>query len=77
MNEHMEHLRIIFQRFKEKGLKFRLQKCFFGVQEMEHQGYTVSTNKNSISTMKVEAVAYSQVPTTQKEVRSFVQFCNF
>jgi hypothetical protein len=72
----MEHLRLVLQRFKE-GLKLRLKKCFFGLHEMEYIGYIVSAGKISVSTKKVEAVAYWPVSTTQKEVRSFVQFCNF
>jgi hypothetical protein len=32
----MEHLRLALQRFKEEGLKLRLRKCFFGLQEMDH-----------------------------------------
>jgi hypothetical protein len=79
LEEHLEHMRLVLQRFKEEGLKLRLKKCFFGLQDtgMEFLGYTVSTGKISVSTKKVEAVADWTVPTTQKEVRSFVQFCNF
>jgi hypothetical protein len=44
---------------------------------MEYLGYTVYALKISDSTKKIEAVADWPVPTTQKEVRSFVQFCNF
>jgi hypothetical protein len=36
----------------------------------------VSAGKISVSTKKVEAVANWPMPTAQKEVRSFVQFCN-
>jgi hypothetical protein len=76
--EHMEHLRLVLLQFKEKGLKLRLnKKCFFGLQEMEYLGYTVSVGQISISTKKVEAVANWPVPTTQKEVRNFLQSCNF
>jgi hypothetical protein len=74
--EHVEHLRLVLQRFKEEGLKLRLKRCFFGLQEMEYLGYTVSAGKISVSTKKVEAAADWLVPTTQKEVRSFVHFCN-
>jgi hypothetical protein len=42
---------------------------------MEYLSYTVSAGKISVSTKTVEAVAYWPVPKTQKEVRSFVQFC--
>jgi hypothetical protein len=72
LEEHLEHLRLVLQRFKEEGLKLRLKKCFFGLQEMEYLGCTVSDGKISVSTKKVEAVADWPVPTTQKEVRSFV-----
>jgi hypothetical protein len=58
MEEHLEHLRLVITRFKEEGLKLRLKKCFFGLQEMEYLGYTVSARKISVSTKKVEAVAY-------------------
>jgi hypothetical protein len=67
LEEHLEHMRLVLQRFKEEGLKLRLKKCFFGLQEMEYLGYTVSAGKISVSTKKVEAVADWPVPTTQKE----------
>jgi hypothetical protein len=41
MEEHLEHMRLVLQRFKEEGLKLHLKKCFFGLQEMECLGYTV------------------------------------
>jgi hypothetical protein len=50
-------MRLVLQRFKEEGLKLRLKKCFFGLQEMEYMGYTVLAGKISVSTKKVEAVA--------------------
>jgi hypothetical protein len=55
--EHLEHLRLILQRFKEEGLKLRLKKCLFGLYEMEYSGYTTSDCTISVSTKKVEAVA--------------------
>jgi hypothetical protein len=50
LEDNMEHLRIVLHRFKEEGLKLRLKKCFFGLQEMEYLGYTVSACKISVST---------------------------
>jgi hypothetical protein len=77
MEEHVEHLRLVLQRFKEEGLKLRLKKCFFGLQQMEYLGYALSPCKISVSTKKVEAVVDWPVPATHKEARSFVHFCNF
>jgi hypothetical protein len=73
LEEHLEHMRLVLRRFKEEGLKLRLNKCFFGLHEMEYLGYTVFVGKISVSTKKVKAVAKWLMPTTQKEVRSFVQ----
>jgi hypothetical protein len=56
----MKHLCLVLQRFKEEGLMLRLKKCFFGIQEMEYLGYTVSACKISVSTTKVEAVESGQ-----------------
>jgi hypothetical protein len=76
LEKHLEHVRLVLQRFKEEDLKLRLKKCFFGLQEMEYLGYIVSAGKISVSTKKVEAVANWPMPTTQ-EVGSFAHFCNF
>jgi hypothetical protein len=70
-------MRLVLQRFKEEGLKLRLKKCFFGLQEMEYLGFTVSAGKVSVSSKKVEAVAEWPFLLTQKVARSIVQFCSF
>jgi hypothetical protein len=77
LEEHLEHLQLVLQRFKDEGLKLPLKKCFFGLKDMEYLGYTVSAGKIFVSTKKVEAFADWPVHKTQKEVRSFVHFCNF
>jgi hypothetical protein len=77
LEEHPEHLRLALQRLTEEGLKLRLKKCFLCLQEMEYLGCTVSAGEISVSTKTVEAVADLPVPTPQKEVSNYVQFCNF
>jgi hypothetical protein len=77
LEEHFEQWRLVLKRFKEEGLKLCLKKYFFGLWEMEYLGYSVPTGKMSISIKKVEADAERPVPMTQKEVRNFLQFCNF
>jgi hypothetical protein len=67
----------VLQRLNKEGLKLRLKKFFFGLQEMEYLRYTVSARKIYVSTKKVEAVANMPMPTTHKEICSFVRFDNF
>jgi hypothetical protein len=31
LEKHMEHMRLVLQRFKEEGFKLSLKKCFFGL----------------------------------------------
>jgi hypothetical protein len=58
LDEHLKHLRLVLQRHIEGGFKLRLKKCFFGLQEMHYLGYTMLDGRVSVSTKKVEAVAY-------------------
>jgi hypothetical protein len=41
LEEHVEHLRLVLQRFKDEGVRLRFKKCVFGLQEMEYLGYTM------------------------------------
>jgi hypothetical protein len=70
LDEHLEHLCLVLQRFKEEGLKLCLKKCFFGLQEMEYLGYIVSDGKISVSTKKVEAVAVTASPPSKPRPRN-------
>jgi hypothetical protein len=61
MEEHMGHLRLALQCVKE-GLKLRLKKCFFALQETKYISYTDCGGKLSVLTKKVEAVKEWSVP---------------
>jgi hypothetical protein len=54
----------------------RHKKRRFGLQKMEYLGCIVPDGTILISTKKVETVGDCPLPTTQKEIRCFVQFCN-
>jgi hypothetical protein len=55
----------------------RFKKCVFSFLAMEYFGYIVSTCKFLFPQKYLGAVADWRMPTTHKEVRSFVLFCNF
>ena len=42
--EHLEHLRIIFQRFKEASLKLKRSKCDFMKTQIQYLGHLISSN---------------------------------
>ncbi len=41
LEEHAEHLRKVFQRLRENKLYFKLEKCEFGLKEMDFLGHRV------------------------------------
>ena len=41
--EHLEHLRIIFQRLKEAGLKLKRSKCDFMKTQIQYLGHLISS----------------------------------
>ena len=42
--EHLEHLRIIFQRLKEAGLKLKRSKCDFMKTQIQYLGHLISSD---------------------------------
>jgi hypothetical protein len=39
LEEHLQHLRVLFQRFQAAGLVINQEKCVFGVKEVEFLGH--------------------------------------
>ena len=41
-DEHLPHLRLVFDRFREAGLKLKPKKCFFGQKNVKFLGHVIS-----------------------------------
>ena len=41
-NDHLEHLKLIFQKIREAGLKLNLSKCAFVKRYLQYQGHPIS-----------------------------------
>ena len=77
---HKEQLTILqqcFDRMRNFNMKFNIKKCVFGAQSVTYLGYQISEEGISPANDKVLAVKSIQPPTTMKEVRAFVGFCNY
>jgi len=75
--EHVMHLRAVLHKLREAGVRLRLSKCKFGVQETEFLGFIVGNGKIMPSPSKVAAVAEWPVPHDVHTLRSFLGFANF
>ena len=69
--EHLEDLRILFQRLTEQGLVIRLEKCLFGVPSLEFLGHQVSKNGSGPTQAKVEVIQNFPQPSTIKGLQEF------
>ena len=70
--EHMSHLKQIFDLLAENGLVVNRAKCVLGVSELDFLGFHV--NKDGIVPLpdKVEAIRATKTPTTVKELQRFL-----
>ena len=73
----MVHLRTMFELLKTNSLKLRLKKCTFAHTETRYLGFIfghciVCTDPN-----KVKVVIDWPLPSTYKQLKSFVQFCAY
>lgn len=70
--EHVEHVDKVLSVLRKHKLYAGLDKCTFGVQEMEFLGHIVSKDGIKVDPKKVEAVQSWPVPQSVKEIRSFL-----
>jgi transposase InsO family protein len=75
--EHLEHLEKVLAVLQEHKLYVGLDKCTFGVEEMEFLGHIVGKDGIKVDPKKVEAVKDWPTPRTVKEVRSFLGFTGY
>ena len=63
LEEHLEHLSIIFGKLKQHNLTLKLKKCSFLKIETNYLGFVISENGIKPDKKKVEAIRSLPVPT--------------
>uniref|UniRef100_A0A7N2MWN1 RNA-directed DNA polymerase n=1 Tax=Quercus lobata TaxID=97700 RepID=A0A7N2MWN1_QUELO len=77
MEEHEEHLRIVFQILREKKLYAKFKKCEFWLDQVVFLGHVISKAGISVDPSKVEAVVDWARPTNVSEIRSFLALTGY
>ena len=54
--EHLKHLKIIFEKFRNADLKLKLSKCQFWKKEIEYLGHLVSQEGIKVMPDKINTV---------------------
>jgi hypothetical protein len=75
--KHVHQVRTILQTMREAGLYANPKKCVFHVRTIDFLGYVVSPEGLSMDSAKTSVISAWPVPTSVKEVQSFLGFANF
>ncbi|GFX88252.1 transposon Tf2-9 polyprotein [Trichonephila clavipes] len=70
--EHIQHLRLLFQRLDQYGLSINPFKCTFGVPTLNFLGFQVSSSGIKPLEDRVEAILKFPQPTTITQLRRFL-----
>ena len=75
--EHSNKVHHFLQKLARHDLFLKPEKCRFHQKEVEYLGVIIGGGKVQMDPIKVAGIANWPTPTTVKEVRSFLGFCNF
>lgn len=75
--EHLQHLNIIFERFRKHGLRINVSKCEFGKSQINFLGFTINKNGIKPTDDKVKAIQKVELPEMAKDLRKFIASLNF
>lgn len=77
LEEHVDHLRQVIALHVQCGMKLNLKKCHLIQPEVEYLGHLVSTDGVRMIPSYVQRILDWPLPTTGKELRSFLGFCGY
>uniref|UniRef100_A0A2N9F1P0 Reverse transcriptase domain-containing protein n=1 Tax=Fagus sylvatica TaxID=28930 RepID=A0A2N9F1P0_FAGSY len=77
LNEHIEHLRYVFDVLKCEKLYANFKKCNFCMEKVVFLGYVVTTTGIEVDEEKVKAIKEWPTPKSITEVRSFHGLASF
>ena len=75
--EHLEHLRIIFQRLKEAGLKLKRSKYDFMKTQIQYLEHLISSKGIEPLPEKLRSIKNMPAPRSPKEVKQFLGLAEY
>ena len=75
--EHQMRTRRVLEKLRQEQLFLKPEKCTFDSQEVEYLGMIIRPGQVAMDPAKLKGISEWQTPSTVKEVRSFLGFCNF
>ncbi|GFS96653.1 retrovirus-related Pol polyprotein from transposon opus [Trichonephila clavipes] len=75
--EHSEHLKMVFERFQQYGLRINISKSVLGADQVEYLGFLIPAEGSRPLPEKVQAISNYKLPETIHDLRSFLGMINF
>ena len=75
--EHVQHVRWVMEKLREKELKLKLEKCEFFKQEVPFLGSIVGKHGVRPDPAKIKSILEWPEPTNLKDLQSFLRLVNY
>ncbi|GFW27021.1 hypothetical protein TNCV_1378591 [Trichonephila clavipes] len=75
--EHSEHLKMVFERFQEYGLRINVFKSVMVADQVEYLGFLITAEGSQPLPEKVQAILNYKLPETIHDLRTFLGMINF
>ena len=77
IEEHRQIIREVLEQIRKNKLYLKLEKCKFEQMTVDFLRVIVGNVEIHMDPIKTTAICEWSTPKTVKDVRSFMQFCNF
>ncbi|GFW45165.1 hypothetical protein TNCV_716671 [Trichonephila clavipes] len=75
--EHSEHLKMVFERFQQYGLRINVSKSVMGAAQVEYLGFLITAEGSRPLPEKVQAIFNYKLPETIHDLQTFLGMINF
>ncbi|KAG0442587.1 Transposon Tf2-9 polyprotein [Dictyocoela muelleri] len=77
LNEHLDHIKMIFEKIRKFGFRLNIEKCKFLKSKVSFLGFDVENNQISIPEEKKKKALNFEIKHNLKGLRSFSGFSNY
>lgn len=75
--EHLSHLRIVFDKLRKNGLKLQPSKCHFGKTSLAFLGHIIGKDGIQPDPIKISAIQQFPIPTNLTILRGFLGLASY
>src|ERR1700712_4271941 len=77
LQQHRKDVSSILEAIRQSEMKVKPSKCKFHQEETEYLGFIVNRDGVKTDPVKTPAIWEWTTPKSNKEIQSFLEFCNF